>query len=429
MRISSSFNKTAGIDFSVSAITYDYNGNLKTMQQKGLKGTSSLLIDNLSYTYIGASIGITSNRLAKVVDAAANPNSTLGDFVDGANSGDDYAYDGNGNLTLDKNKGITSILYTHQNLPYEIKIAGKGKINYIYDNLGRRWKKIVVDSTQSTVKTTTWLYMLNTVYKNDTLQFFTHEEGRARYDTTEGTGEAKAFYFDYFLKDHLGNTRMVLTKETNTQLYDQLNLEGNPGSPEVLRQNAQWEDKTGASINVTATRVARPGSFGNAGSNGSYVILARKSTGAIGAAKLLKVMAGDRLHTKVESFYTVANANNSGASGINSLVANLASAIGASSQVGAALKDGTSSIASGLSGVTALVNLLNTANNTSGGNNAPKAYLNVLFFDEQFKYDASASLVRPIPYGPNAPQPNNLIGSNAVEAKKNGYAYIYVSNE
>jgi len=177
---------------------------------------------------------------------------------------------------------------------------------------------------------------------------------------------------------------MVLTKQKDTSFYDQLNLEGNPGSPEVLRQNAQWEDKTGASINVTSTRVARPGNFGTSGSNGSYVILARKSTGAIGAAKLLKVMAGDRLHTQVESFYTVANANNSGASGINSLVANFASAIAASSQVGSALKDGASSIASGLSGVTALVNLLNTANNTSGGNNAPKAYLNVLFLSERF---------------------------------------------
>jgi len=50
---------------------------------------------------------------------------------------------------------------------------------------------------------------------------------------------------------------MVLTKQTDTQLYDQLNLEGNPGSPKVLRQNARWEDKTGASINVTTTRVAR----------------------------------------------------------------------------------------------------------------------------------------------------------------------------
>jgi len=57
------------------------------------------------------------------------------DFVDGFNSGDDYAYDASGNLVSDKNKGITSILYTHQNLPYEIKIAGKGKINYVYDNL------------------------------------------------------------------------------------------------------------------------------------------------------------------------------------------------------------------------------------------------------------------------------------------------------
>jgi hypothetical protein len=106
-----------------------------------------------------------------------------------------------------------------------------------------------------------------------------------------------------FLKDHLGNVRMVLTEEKDTTQYPALSYEGAVGSAEINAQNAIWENKSGASINVSASRVSRPGSFGTSTTNGSYVQLVKKSTGAIGAAKLLKVMAGDRIHTSVDYFY------------------------------------------------------------------------------------------------------------------------------
>ncbi|MGH2647227.1 MAG: DUF6443 domain-containing protein, partial [Ginsengibacter sp.] len=65
------------------------------------------------------------------------------------------------------------------------------------------------------------LYMGGIVYQNDTLQFISHEEGRARWAfhkyTTGTTGYG--FEYDYFLKDHLGNTRMVLTQEKDTAKY------------------------------------------------------------------------------------------------------------------------------------------------------------------------------------------------------------------
>ncbi len=107
------------------------------------------------------------------------------------------------------------------------------------------------------------------------------------------------------------------------------------------------------------------------------------------------------IHAQVEYYYTVANANNSGASGITSLIANLAAAMGASGQVSGALKDGASTLTSALSSNTPFVNLLNTANSSSGGNNAPKAYLNILFFDDQFRPDMNASVVIPVGYTPN----------------------------
>jgi RHS repeat-associated protein len=201
------------------------------------------------------------------------------------------------------------------------------------------------------------------------------------------------------------------------------------GSPEINAQNAIWENKSGASINVNASRVSRPGSFGTSTSNGSYVQLVKKSTGAIGAAKLLKVMAGDRVHTSVDYFYTATNANNSPANGISSLVANFATAILSSTQVAGGLKDAAAAINSGLSGNSSLISLLNTPNNTSGSNNAPKAYLNILFFDDQFRYDNTTSIVLPVAYTPNVKGTLSKMLANAVTVKKSGYVYVYVSNE
>lgn len=418
-----SFNKTAGIDFSVSGIGYDANGNILTMQQKGWKANASSVIDNLTYAY-----QTNSNKLARVTDAASDATTKLGDFHDGSNTGtDDYAYDVNGNLTLDNNKAISGILYTHLNTPYQVTVTGKGTISYVYDNLGEKLKKTVVDN--ATGKTTVWLYMDNFVYQNDTLQFFTTPEGRARYDTTQTAAEATAFNFDYFLKDHLGNVRMVLTEQKDTAKYPTLSLEGTAGSPEQQAQDAIWENRTGASINIGTARTARPGAFGTSASNGSYAMLVQKSTGAIGGAKLLKVMAGDRIHTSVEYFYTQTNANNTGAGGLASLVANVATAIAASGQVTGALKDAASSITSTMNANTALGTLLNTPNSTSGSNAAPKAYLNILFFDDQFHFDAGSSVVVPVPYSPNAKGTLSRMAATAVTAQKSGYVYVYFSNE
>ena len=59
------------------------------------------LIDDLVYDYENTD---KSNKLQKVTDSST----TLG-FNDGNKTGNDYAYDVNGNLTKDLNKGVTGI--------------------------------------------------------------------------------------------------------------------------------------------------------------------------------------------------------------------------------------------------------------------------------------------------------------------------------
>ncbi len=419
-----SFNKQAGIDYSAKSIAYDDGGNILKMSQWGYKEGSSTKVDSLSYTY-----RTRSNKLASVADQIVDTASKLGDFKDGTNAGDDYSYDSNGNLMSDQNKGITSISYNHLNLPSDITVSGKGRIKYFYDNSGTKLLKTTKDFV--TGDTTTWMYLTNYVYKNDTLQYFTHEAGRARPEPAQAGTELKVFNYDYFLKDHLGNVRMVLTEEKDTALYPTLTYE----DVNVANQNAIWEKKDGTSIGVGSVRQLRPGAFGDgtATGNGTWVGLATKA-GGIPAAKLLKVMALDTIETRLEYYYNKLDANNTGASNFTALIANIAAAIGNSGNVSSHLRDAAAALTTNMSNPSiGLQNFLNKPNTTNGGNNAPKAYLTILFFDDQFKPDTSGSIVVPIGYlAPGGSGVKGIIdrfSTNASVAKKNGYAYIFFSNE
>ena len=197
----------ATVNYDVTNLNYDGNGNILRMNQYGLKPSgSSAIIDQLSYTY-----KTNSNKLTKVTDLApSTATDELGDFQDGVNSGDDYAYDGNGNLISDQTGKISSISYNILNLPSETQVAGKGSIKYYYDATGNKLQKRTIDNTLSTTSPTVTNYIGGAVYLNDTLQFFGTPEGRVRIDTV-----IKGWVYDYYLSDHLGNTRMMLTDDYN----------------------------------------------------------------------------------------------------------------------------------------------------------------------------------------------------------------------
>jgi RHS repeat-associated protein len=83
-----------------TGFTYDLNGNIKTLQRNDRRASGWM--DNLTYDY-----GSTpSNKLMKVTDAG---DKTKG-FIDIATASDDYAYDNNGNLIWDRNKGGVEVL-------------------------------------------------------------------------------------------------------------------------------------------------------------------------------------------------------------------------------------------------------------------------------------------------------------------------------
>ncbi|MCR6720044.1 MAG: hypothetical protein NVV59_07020, partial [Chitinophagaceae bacterium] len=72
---SSSFNKTAGLDFSMSGMSYDANGNILCMKHRGWTGVASATIDSLTYHYLDY-----GNKLKSVIDGHNDPLTRLGDF-------------------------------------------------------------------------------------------------------------------------------------------------------------------------------------------------------------------------------------------------------------------------------------------------------------------------------------------------------------
>src|SRR5699024_4903526 len=93
-----------------------------------------------------------------------------------------------------------------------------GTIEYVYDATGNKLQKIVTDNTASPSRTVVTNYVDGFIYHHigsssqDTLQFFATENGRVRYIPPYGT-TAGSYVYDYFIADHLGNTRMVLTEQ------------------------------------------------------------------------------------------------------------------------------------------------------------------------------------------------------------------------
>ncbi len=409
------FSKNAKIDFSVFGITYDANGNIITMNQRGFKLNDSYTIDSLLYTYY-----LNSNKLQNIIDKKNDSVTTLGDFRSSVvymnslnhnktTAATDYVYDASGSLSIDNNKDITAVLYNHLNLPDSIRIKSKGTIKYTYDALGNKLKKVTIDSTGSTPSIVTTLYLFGN-YVNEILQFIPTGEGRARVNK-----DTSLIVYDYFIKDHLGNIRMVLTEQKDTAIY-----------PLVTFEQGGLANDTIYYENVTIGRARRPDNFYSNATNGDTVQLLRSSTTRIGAGKLLKVMAKDKLHIHVDYYIPSDPTDNSNPNGLSSVLTILASLLNNSSTT-TAFHGGGSSITTDLNNNSPFTDFL-APQGTGQSSSLPKAYLNILFFDEQFRFVSTNSEIIQVSTKGSGQTITRISGS-AKEAVKNGYVYVYVSNE
>ena len=139
--------------------------------------------------------------MTKVDDAASGPfyNGAF-HFVDGSDATTEYTYDQNGNMTKDLNKNISSITYNLLNLPSNINYSNGRSATYVYGADGKKLRVSYLVSNPST--STTVDYCGNLIYENNVLKQILVDGG---YITFSGSTPQYHFY----LKDHLGNNRVV----------------------------------------------------------------------------------------------------------------------------------------------------------------------------------------------------------------------------
>jgi RHS repeat-associated protein len=399
----SAWNTSAGIDFSVSNLQYDANGNILAMKQKGKLGTTSTTIDSLTYTYINA-----GNRLEKVADANPTDNH-LGDFKDSVNV-IDYTYDANGNLTKDLNKRITAITYNHLNLPESITIPGKGSITYQYDATGNKLRKTVVTSSKTTVTD----YLGGAVFEQDTLMFLGHEEGRIR--AVYKTGKPVSYAFDFFEKDHLGNVRMVLGNRNDTAYY----------AATMETAASATENALFSNINPTAISTIPGYPTDNTTNPNAFVAKLNAVNGQkIGPSLVLRVMAGDTIQINATAVYRSTAANTSSANAPN-MVAAILNAFNSSTVIDGIHDAGGIGSVLNVALDTSIYNALKQKDPNQNLSNKPKAYLNYALFDDQFTLVDGNSGVRQVQGDPNVLQPLSV---SRMAIQKTGFLYIYTNNE
>ena len=222
---------------------YDLNGNVTALTRKGVDLAMPVMdytvwnygtIDDLSLSYEG-------NRLTKVTDQSSDLTyEGAMDFKDGADQTTEYTYDANGNLTSDRNKGITAIAYNVLNLPSRVEFDDGHIIRYRYAADGRKLRTeyvlsniMVIDNPgygpsfsnspselqgaggsvsggvidgppENQLETTlmTRDYCGNVIYRDGAL-----ERLQGDYGYMDSTGN-----YHYYIKDYQGNVRAVIDR-------------------------------------------------------------------------------------------------------------------------------------------------------------------------------------------------------------------------
>ncbi|RTZ48473.1 RHS repeat-associated core domain-containing protein (plasmid) [Chryseobacterium arthrosphaerae] len=218
-------------------LTYDLNGNIKTLKRNAfpVTGTTATQVDDLVYDYTG-------NRLTKVTENALNDTG-----YEGGNNA--ISYDLNGNMKDMLDKGIQSIAYNYLNLSDKLTIQQpnpfgamtEGYISYLYRADGTKLRKnyfipggrgyVAIsrvteyldgfqysyrEGASSCLTCRTETSFEAQAYKNSLIDFPV-QEPQWNLDfvaTAEGYYSFMENRYIYQYKDHLGNARVNFAKDS-----------------------------------------------------------------------------------------------------------------------------------------------------------------------------------------------------------------------
>ena len=269
-----------------------------------------------------------------------------------------------------------------------------------YDAAGTKLRKVAYDNSGVLISRTEYiggiqyesLQPLASPPLATDLKFMSTGEGRV-------VKQGSNWNYEYYHKDHLGNTRVVYGYQKQVDEY-KATMETQFSTKEeslfynIATRRATVFNHTAASIDVTAPDRS-------AETNGN-------TSKAIGPAKMLQVNAGDRVQLEVFARYQT------GTGGNNALISNLASAV-----------TGSFLLNAGEAAHTAITNSVPTqAATISQTSGVPKSYLFYILFNSSYVYQQFGYV---------------LVNSTAqaghqqmyldITVPTGGYLYTYVANE
>jgi RHS repeat-associated protein len=294
-------------------------------------------------------------------------------------------------MNKDLDKKIDNIEYNYLNLPAKIHFQGTNKrIEYVYDANGTKRKKTVIDG--STTKETNYIGPF--VYEGTTDTFLNTEEGRV---VLKEGGVNKTEY-QYHLKDHLGNVRLTFTTVQRVSSY----------TASMETEEASFE--TMAFDNVEETRHTDMLFNHTEGGNSSARLNAAQGK-VTGPSLSLQVKAGDTVRMEVQAKYLDKYKGSKTLPGVASLIA--ASLI-------AAPANEALNVVNELQSVLASGQVATFSDNDE----IPKAYLQYLYFDNDYKFKKSG-------FRQVSEQGKGDFETLTLEhvAEEDGFMMMYVANE
>ncbi|MEM6526296.1 MAG: RHS repeat-associated core domain-containing protein, partial [Bacteroidota bacterium] len=260
-------------------------------------------------------------------------------------------------------------------------------------------------------------YVGEFIYENDEIALVQHEEGRIVPNAI--TGE---WAYEYYLKDHLGNTRVTFTTNPK-EIEFTANYESNPAVPDDL---SLFE-------NVDNTTITSNDLFDHTDEAGNTYTHTQLLTGGlnsqVGSVIAIPVGMGDTLNAEVFAKYkdNNGNGNNSGAAIAGLLINAFTGGTGMTNELGN--QSINNNFGSG--------SLIGTTGFAPEDANAPMAFLNIMFLPEgetndlekdvSFAYDQIDGAAEQ----PNSPTKaaHDRMHIDDFVAPDQGYVLIYLSNE
>lgn len=175
---------------------YDDNSNILHLKRWGKHNDGNYKkIDDLTYSYLGNQLSNIEDKAGQLVYDGSF------DFKESGTS-ENYAYNTNGSMTFDPNKGLT-IDYSDMGHPKKMTFNNGNTTEYTYSIEG---EKLKVEWNTANTTTNRVEYVGPFILKDGKLDAFLFAGGIATIANNQAT-------FHFYIKDHLGSNRIVVSED------------------------------------------------------------------------------------------------------------------------------------------------------------------------------------------------------------------------